>query len=141
MGGSISLKFEREPSFFGIKHLEGPFHQTIVGRDKNTGKIFGFTNRSIRDLFVNGSVQKIGYMSLMRIIKEYQTGFPAIRGYQFCRELHKDLRTKFYLTSIMEGNEAAKKLLTSGVKGLPRYQEYTRFKTNSSRIRSRRCSC
>ena len=137
MGGSIRLKFVREPSFFGIKHLEGPFHQTIVGRDKNTGKIFGVTNRSIRDLFVNGSVQKIGYLSLMRMIKEYQTGFPAIRGYQFCRELHKDLRTKFYLTSIMEDNQIAIKLLKSGVRGLPRYQEYTRFCTRSIPIRSK----
>ncbi len=100
MDGMIKLTFEREPSFFGVRHLEGSFNQTIIGSDKKTDTIVGISNRSIRDLYINGSVQPVGYLGLMRIKKEFQTGFPAIRGYQFFKKLHQDNRTKFYLTSI-----------------------------------------
>ena len=137
MGGSISLKFEREPSFFGVKNLEGSFNQTIVGFDNNLNKIIGLTSRSIREYHFNGEVHSIGYLGLLRVLKEYQRGFPLIMGYKFMKQLHQDMRAKFYLTSIMEGNEIARKLLTSGVKGLPRYQEYTRFCTRSIPIRSK----
>ena len=137
MDGAISLRFEREPSFFGSKNLEGLFHQTIIGRDKKTGKNFGLTKRSVQELFVNGSVMKVGYLSLMRIIKEYQSGFPAVRGYQFVRELHKDNRTEFYLTSIMKNNIVALRLLKSGLRGLPRYQKYTDYCTHTIPIKKK----
>ncbi len=40
-------------------------------------------------------------------------------------------------TSIMEGNKPAIRLLTSDLKGLPRYQEYTRYCTRSIPVRSK----
>ena len=137
MDGPIRMTFEREPSFFGVKNLEGSFHQTIVGKDSKNGKVFGVTNRSIRQLYFNGEIESVGYLGLMRLLPEYQTGFPALRGYQYCKKLHLDKKTKFYLTSIMDGNEPALKLLKSGVRGLPRYQEYSHFCTRSIPIRIR----
>ena len=61
--GSISLSFEREPCYFDAAVVEGPFHQTIVAREVDTGEIIAFGNRSIRPLYVNGEVREIGYMS------------------------------------------------------------------------------
>ena len=90
MDGPIRMTFEREPSFFGVKHLEGSFRQTIVGKDSKNGKVFGVTNRSIRQLYFNGEIESVGYLGLMRLLPEYQTGFPALRGYQYCKKLHLD---------------------------------------------------
>jgi len=129
MDGSIIMTFEREPSFFAVRDLEGPFHQTIAVRDKNTNEIFGITNRSVREYFFNGTVKKVGYLGLLRMLKGYQTGFPTIMGYKFVRELHKDKKVDFYFTSIMENNLKAQRLLNSGHRDLPRYQKYTRFCT------------
>ena len=99
MGGSISLKFEREPSFFGIKHLEGPFHQTIVGRDKNTGKIFGFTNSL-----------PPSWIEILEIAKSYSdaTNFLYLgRGYQFPVALEGALKLKEISYIHAEGYPAA----------------------------------
>ena len=65
--GSISLTFEREPCYFDASAIEGPFHQTIVAREKDTGQIIAFGNRSVRKLFLNGHPQDIGYMSQLQI--------------------------------------------------------------------------
>ena len=137
MNGAISLIFQRDPSFFYTKYFDGFFHQTIIGTDKKNGKKFGLTKRSIQKLFINGTIVNVGYLSLMRIIKEYQTGFPAIRGYQFVRELHRDKQTQFYFTSILKNNTVALKLLKSGLRGLPKYQKYTNYCTRSIPIKDK----
>ena len=61
--GSLSLTFEREPCYFDASAIEGPFHQTIVAREKDSGQVIAFGNRSVRKLFMNGHPQDIGYMS------------------------------------------------------------------------------
>ncbi len=129
MDGPISVAFRREPSFFEAAVVEGPFHQTIVGRDRRDGRIGGFGSRSIRWRYVNGQPAPIGYLSSLRVLPAYRNLGLLARGYAFLRELHADNRTPLYLTTIAEGNEQALKILTSGRAGLPTYHEAGRFHT------------
>jgi len=135
MGVSICLSLEREPSFFIAANVEGSFQQTIIVKEKKFDKICALGNRSIRKVFLNGEVQPLGYLSTLRLNEKYRGRFVLQKSYRFLRELHKDNRTKFYLTSIFEENYRARKFLTSGAKGLPRYEEYTRFLTFSIVLR------
>ena len=131
--GSISLSFEREPCYFDAAVVEGPFHQTIVAREVDTGEIIAFGNRSIRPLYVNGEVREIGYMSQLRVRPEYGKGLYLARGlaggFKKYLELHRDGRTPFYLMSVIEDNLPAKRLLTSGLAEYPYAQEYARLFT------------
>lgn len=133
MRGAISLSFEREPNYFHAAAIEGPFHQTLVAREADTGEIIGVGNRSVRPMFVNGRVQEVGYMSQLRIHPKYGTGLYLARGlaqgFQLYRELHADGRTPYYLMSIIEDNLPARRLLTSGLPGYPCAREYTRMFT------------
>lgn len=133
MQGSISLSFEREPNYFNASAIEGPFHQTIIARERDSGSVIAFGNRSIRPLFVNRKVQEIGYMSQLRIHPKYGKGLYLARGlaqgFKLYHELHMDGRAPFYLMSVIEDNLPARRLLTSGLPDYPHAQEYTRMFT------------
>ncbi len=129
MPGRIGLQFLREPSYFDGNCVLGPFHQTIVCRDRLSGEIVGFGCRSVRDVQVDGRVQPVGYLSMLRLKPDYRSLGLISRGYRFFRELHGDGRANFYLTTIAEGNEQAIRLLTSGRAGLPRYDYQGNYRT------------
>lgn len=131
--GSISLSFEREPNYFNVSAIEGPFHQTIVAREADSGNVIAFGNRSVRPLFMNGQAQDIGYMSQLRVKPAYGKGLYLARGlgggFKLYHNLHTDGRAPFYLMSIIEDNLPARRLLTSGLADYPRAQEYARMFT------------
>ena len=133
MQGSVSLSFEREPNYFNASAVEGSFHQTLVAREADTAEIIGVGNRSLRPMFVNGTVQEIGYMSQLRIHPKYGKGLYLARGlaqgFKLYHDLHRDGRTPFYLMSVIEDNLPARRLLTSGLPQYPHVQEYTRMFT------------
>jgi hypothetical protein len=133
MQGSISLSFEREPNYFNASAIEGPVHQTIIARERDSGNVIAFGNRSIRPLFVNGKVQDIGYMSQLRVDAGYGKGLFLARGlaggFKRYREVHQDRRAQFYLMSVIEDNLPARRLLTSGLPEYPHAQEHTRMFT------------
>src|SRR5574342_320852 len=131
--GSISLSFEREPCYFDASSVEGEFHQTIVARESDSGRVIALGHRSVRPLFVNGRVQDIGYMSQLRVNPTYGKGLYLARGlaggFKKYHELHQDGRAPFYLMSVIEDNLPARRLLTSGLPEYPHAREYARMFT------------
>jgi hypothetical protein len=51
------------------------------------------------------------------------------RGYAYFRRLHRDGRTRLYLTTIAESNRTVRELLTSGRAALPKYHDAGRYHT------------
>ncbi|MDQ3005646.1 MAG: hypothetical protein M3R47_09730 [Chloroflexota bacterium] len=131
--GSLSLTFEREPCYFDAAAIEGSFHQTIVAREKDSGNVIAFGNRSVRKLFLNGHPQDIGYMSQLRVRPDYGKGLYLARGlaggFKKYHQLHQDGRAPFYLMSIIEDNLPARRLLQSGLPEYPYIKEYARMFT------------
>ena len=133
IAGSLSLTFEREPCYFNASAIEGPFHQTIVAREKDSGQVIAFGNRSVRKLFLNGRPQDIGYMSQLRVRPDYGKGLYLARGlaggFKKYHQLHEDGRAPFYLMSVIEDNLPARRLLQSGLHEYPYVKEYARMFT------------
>ncbi len=127
--GQISLTFQREPGYFDAAVVHGGFHQTVVGRDLETGELIGLGVRSIREQFVNGVSMPIGYLSSLRLLPGHRHRGLLARGFQFFRELHADGRTPLYLTTIAAGNQPASSALTRGRAGLPNYHFAGRYFT------------
>ena len=131
--GNISLSFEREPDYFCAADIEGQFHQTMVVCETEGGKIMGMGDRSVRPLWVNGQPTQVGYFSGFRARDDYRRGLALARftqqGFRYYHQLHADGRAPFYIISIIADNIPARRLLTAGLKGLPRLQEYTRMTT------------
>lgn len=129
MDGRINVAFTREPGYFNAAQVEGENIDVVVARNMATGKIVGLGSRAEKGCYINGQPGRIGYLSGLRCKKEYRGGTLLGRGYRFLKKLHQRGDVNFYLTSIIEDNHVAKKVLTSGKGGLPTYQDFGRFHT------------
>jgi hypothetical protein len=135
--GNIELKFCREPNFFNSLASEGTWHQVMVVRYGDHKEIVGCGVRSVQKLIFNGEAITVGYLSALRLAHEHQGLGLTIRAYRFFRELHQDNRASFYLTTIAHGNDSAKKLLTAGIKDMPRYHSLGDFSTLAIPVKRR----
>jgi len=103
MPGRISLSFESQLPHDAPEGFEKVFHQTIVAKDSEQ-MVRGVSTRSGAELFVNGTPQFIGYYGLLRLSRKIRSGIPLKLGLRFIKDLHRDGRVPYYLTSIMEDN-------------------------------------
>jgi len=142
MPGWISVSLEREPDYFAAGAIEGEVSQTLVARHTKDGRVIGMGTRSVRDVFLNGRVDRMGYFGQLRVDSRYRGSRRRLQeAYRAWKPLHDWGDAAFYLTSIVEANTRARRLLTLGVPGLPTYQEFAVFSTLAlpcSRRRSRR---
>jgi hypothetical protein len=128
--GSIQVTFEREPNFFRAAPIEGEFHQTVIVRDTDTGQLVAMLSRAVRDVYLNGQVQPLGYISQLRIVPAYRALPRAIiKVGQLLEELDQDGRAPLYLISIIEDNLPARHFLTGGLPHLPVLREFARYHT------------
>ena len=123
MPGEIYLSYEREPSFWAARDLEGPLHQTMIARAPD-GRAVGMGSRSVRTLFVNGEATAVGYLSQMRVDPDFAWGIalPKVlaQGWRFFRSLHQDHRASYYLVSLVAGDTVASRMMTLGLPGWPK---------------------
>jgi hypothetical protein len=129
--GGFSLAFVREPDFFRAAAIEGDVNQGVIMRDEASGRLIGVGARAVRDGFVNGARERLGYLGQLRIDQAFRGRRGLLRGgFAEVRRLHEaDGATRLYLTTIIEGAEAARRALTSGRPGLPTYEARGRLCT------------
>ena len=134
MAGAVSVSFRREPDYFAGSAVQGESVQVIVCIDDATGKLVGMGSRALRHAYVNGEVQRIGYLSDLRGDARYRGGTLLARGYRYLRELHLADPVPVYYSMILEGNTRALENLTKERCGLPRYDDLGRFLTPLLRL-------
>jgi len=125
--GPFSLGYGREPSFFHGLGVEGTFTQAGLYVDAESGEGVGCFTRAVRTAYVNGEPRPVGYLANARLVPEHRNGTLVARGYRELRRLHGDGRCPFYVSTILEGNAAARAMLTSGRAGLPTYHDVGRY--------------
>ena len=120
MVGDIEIAFQRDPSYFDALKVQGKFNQVIVGRERVSNKIVVCGTRSIKPLYINGQVCYVGYLSNLRMEKNYRGNILLAHGYRFFQRLHQDAKTPIYIMTIVETNEYARRILTSARAGIPK---------------------
>lgn len=123
MEGPLCLTFSKDPDFFRAEKLGASSLDVITVRERETDRVVGFGSRSIRNVFMNGVPREIGYLSSLRGLPEVRKGTLLARAYKMLKRVHEDGKVPCYFTTILEDNEYAKAMLTSGRAGLPRYTE------------------
>ncbi|MGA1874365.1 MAG: hypothetical protein ACMUIA_02025 [bacterium] len=123
MEGEIQVLYQSRPSYFDALQVSGREHQVIVCRKSGDRHIVGFGTRSLKQVFINGAVMNIGYLSNLRLQEKYRKGMLLSRGYRYLKALHEgDRRVPAYITTIIEGNSRAVRVLSSVRAGLPAYR-------------------
>lgn len=140
--GWVTLSYEREPSYFAGCAVEGETQTVFATTD--AGEPVGFFSRAVRSAFIDGRPLRLGYLGQLRLLPVWRARTRAIlRGFEVCRELLADGRqdTPYYLTSILADNAPARRLLESGVRGLPTYLPLRGFVTLVAATRQRYGEC
>lgn len=120
--GWVTLCYEREPEYVSGCAVEGDTRTVLASTPE--GVPVGFFSRAVRPAWIGGRPTRLGYLGQLRLLPEWRRRSRAVlHGFQVCRQLLEDGRqdTPYYLTSILEDNLPARRLLTSGIQGLPSY--------------------
>jgi hypothetical protein len=117
LDGTLSLSFRREPSFYSALPIMGTRAQIIKCLDTISGEIVGLGSRISLEAYVQGKIQRIGYLSDLRASKKVRGGPLLVRGYNFLKSLDQAEPLPFYLSLIFEGNQNALNTLTKPRKG------------------------
>ena len=120
--GSFSLALVREPGFFQGAATEGDVFHTVVAFDEGADRLLGLGSRAVRDAWLDGHPVRLGYFGQLRIDREARgRGGILTGGFDALRELHREGESPFLVTTIIEGNEAARRALAGGRPGMPTY--------------------
>lgn len=132
--GDVSLRFEREPSYFAGEYVAGARDTTIVARQN--GRIVCMGRCSRRELYLDGKLRTIGYLGELRLAPNTQRGLEILRrGYTFFAQLEAANPADFYFTSVAVSNSRAQTVLESGRLGLPLYQPLAKLQTLACPVR------
>jgi hypothetical protein len=129
MDGPMRLSFQREPDFFAAARVGNLSTSVFVGRHLETGRVIGTATRAFRRVYIDGYERHVGYLSSLRLAEEMRKTSLLARFYRRLRELHSDGCVPFYITTILDGNREARRILTSGRAGLPVYVPYGKHHT------------
>lgn len=116
----VDMAIEREPSFFAGTNVFGRDWAVIAeeGRD-----VIGMYTASVLPVHVNGRRERLGYLGGLRVNPAHRRRIRHLReGYASIRALAREAATlPWWFTAIAAQNRAARRLLESGVAGLPSY--------------------
>jgi len=136
MPGRVRLSFCREPDFSLGCAVTGEEYQIVVARSVPDGDVVGVACRSIRQVFLNGCEQRIGYLGQLRVDERYRGRWLVSRGFAMLEAMHRKDPLPAYLASIVEGNdEATGVLVRRRRRGFPEFREVARYVTLALRLR------
>jgi hypothetical protein len=135
----VDMAIEREPSFFAGKDLVGNDWAVIAEDD---GDVVGMYTASVLPVYVDRQPQRLGYLGGLRVNAGYRRRIRYLRdGYASIRRLAPVTGTvPWWFTVVAAENKSARRLLESGVPGLPRYHfqgDYVTFAVATSRGKRR----
>jgi hypothetical protein len=138
MEGDIRLTLEREPNVFHAATIAGEFEQILVARANGADSLLAMGSRSVMTGYVNGQVQRLGYLGQLRVDRHHRGRKRLLTGgYAALRDLHRDGATSFYVTAIVADNRSARRILEAGLDGLPTYRPLESLLTLVMPVRKR----
>ncbi len=139
MPGRVRVTLEREPSFGLGSAVDGERTHVFVLREPETGRVLGMAQRSVSSAWIDGRPQLVGYLSHMRRDEDRPLARGvAAAGFAACEASRCADELPFDVTSILAENTRARRLLESGLPGLPTYEHLCRYRTFAIDVRAAR---
>jgi len=135
--GWIRLSLEREPAPVAAGAVMGRHHGIVIARHRRGGEPVGLCEWSARESYVDGDVQLLAYLGLLRVAPPYRHQLGVIKGgFEAVRRLlHRQSATPYALTAIAAENATALRLLGANLPGMPCYRALEAFSTFALRPR------
>ena len=128
--GRVLLGQDRGPSYFRSCSTLGDFLQVGGARHVPSGRIVALGTRAVRSVYVNGELERVGYLGHLRVAADFRGHWISPRLYRYLRRCHEDGRASAYLTTVDEDNRNARALTVPRPRrSLPAYREASRLVT------------
>lgn len=123
--GRVSLIYTRRPDAYISIKKEADEVDIIVWRDLKSNRLVGFGACAIRNLYVNGKEERVGYLFGLRVRSEYRKRTPQLfKGYEALSSIYKDRNIPFFYTTILEENNYAQRVLEKRRSFMPDYEYF-----------------
>ncbi len=120
--GPIAVSYRRRPSVLASYAKEGEEALLYVLIHQATEEVVGMASVTIRSIWLGGKICRMAYLGGMRITPAHQKAFLQIpQMYEKMYQSTKD-RVDLYLTTIVEGNEAAIRMFEKKRRSMPEYR-------------------
>jgi hypothetical protein len=129
MAGRYSLSLEREPDAFAAPAPRDR-HAYVLAIAPG-GESVGLCERVVRPAFVNGRVERLPYLTALRVAKSHRNRIAVLKGgfHTLHEQVEQPDEFPAALTSIAADNAVARRVLTAGLKGLPSYSPIGGYST------------
>lgn len=122
LDGPVSLIYTRRPDPIASFEREGRRVGVVTGRDTRDGRMLAMGAYAIRDVYINEKREAVAYLFGMRSRPQAVRHAPVVhRGYDFLRAQCESVGVRCYLTTILEGNTHAQRLLEKPRRFMPLY--------------------
>jgi hypothetical protein len=134
--GRIAISFEREPDFSRGCDTTGENTTVLVARDLDTGVLAGVACRSEREVYVNATPTRLGYLGQLRIDRRFRGRWLVSRGFALLKQLHDRDPLPGYLAAVTADNrEAEGILMRMGRRRCPAFHPVARYCTFALPVR------
>ena len=121
--GNIHVSLEREPNAFHAAGISGDSYQLMLASGGEPRHVIASGGRFELTAWINGAPQRIGYFGELRAEGGLRARRQLMLGsYRKMREFHDAGTVRFYLTTIIEDNHRARRLLEAGLGDMPTYR-------------------
>lgn len=132
--GAIEVTYRREPDYFEANKTLGRDCLTMVCRDQN-GHLAATASRASRPVYLDGRPTTLAYLGQLRVAPAHRGRMLVPRGFRY---LHQFPQPDLCLTTIIEGNATAEKILVEKTRpGMPRYRPLARLLTKALLVHPR----
>ena len=105
--GRIAISYERDPAFATGCEATGENITVLVARDPESAVLAGVACRSEREVYVNSTSMRLGYLGQLRIDRRYRGRWLLSRGYSLLKRLHQESPLPGYLAAVTTDNREA----------------------------------
>jgi len=128
--GNLSLTYTRRPNAFDSLKLEADEVVILLCEDIEKKRIAGFGALAVRNLLINGNVEKAGYLFGLRGRPEYRNlAVPFFKGYRTFFEKFPEMR--YCISTILAENVNVIRLLGKKRSFMPNYIHIGNYQVNS----------
>lgn len=130
LSGTIHVSLEREPNAFHAAGISGDRYQLMLASGGSQGDVIASGGRFELEAWINGAPRRIGYFGELRATGGLRARRRLLLGaYGKMREYHEAGNVQFYLTTIIEDNHRARRLLEAGLGDMPTYRPLEKMVT------------
>lgn len=128
MPGWVRLRYAYAKGYAAGEGLKGAHLALSIVEDAARG-LCGASTRTTRAVWLDGSVQRVGYLSGLRSFPWARRGFALYRGLRQARLQAAEDPSAVDFATVLAGNAGMVELLTSGRPGLPHCRREGRLET------------